>query len=253
MGHRLDVNVAYVEGELRDRAMQWLARLRGRPAREQLYQMSPHRSKVKLLGRAGTTDWRVFQQVFVEGEYALLDARDDVRCIVDCGANVGYTSAWLLSRYPAARCLAIEPDPANFQLMQRNLSQFGNRVAFLQAAVWSRDTKLKLVYDDTVGDWGTAGRECLAGETADVDGLSMESVLASAPSPEIDVLKLDVEGGETAVFSAAPERWLPQVKLCIVELHDDAARAALDGAIARVPFDVIVHGEIAAARRRVLP
>ncbi len=250
---RMARNFAWMEGRLRDRAMQAVARLRGRAPREQLYLMPPYWSKVPLLGRAGSTDWMVFQQVFVQEEYGIVNERDDVRCIVDCGANVGYTTAWLLSRFPAARSLVIEPDPDNFELLQRNLSQFGNRVAFMRAAVWSHDAPLKLVHDPAVGEWGIQVRECVAGETPDAEGVSMTTVLANAPPPgHVDLLKMDIEGGETAVFGASPGEWLPRVSLCIVELHDERARETFEEAIAQAPFDVTydILGEIATARRR---
>src|SRR5262249_12200769 len=43
-----------------------------------------------------------------------------VHTIVDCGANIGLTALYLASAYPNARILCVEPDPANFALLQRN-------------------------------------------------------------------------------------------------------------------------------------
>ncbi|MCQ4062169.1 FkbM family methyltransferase, partial [Klebsiella pneumoniae] len=36
----------------------------------------------------------------------------------------------------------------------------------------------------------------------------------------VDILKLDIETSEKAVFSAGFEVWLPKVKMIIIELHD---------------------------------
>ncbi len=39
--------------------------------------------------------------------------------VVDIGANVGYFSLYMLSRFPRARVFAFEPMPFNFQQLQR--------------------------------------------------------------------------------------------------------------------------------------
>jgi hypothetical protein len=43
---------------------------------------------------------------------------DNVRVIVDCGANIGITSLFLAARYPRAKILSIEPHPENFALLK---------------------------------------------------------------------------------------------------------------------------------------
>jgi FkbM family methyltransferase len=47
---------------------------------------------------------------------------DDVRVIVDCGANIGITSLYLAARYPCARILSVEPHPENFALLETNIA-----------------------------------------------------------------------------------------------------------------------------------
>src|ERR1700684_4468129 len=59
-----------------------------------------------LYARPGSTDAFVFRNVFVEREYGCVDDLPDVRLIVDCGANVGYASAYFLARHPRARVVA---------------------------------------------------------------------------------------------------------------------------------------------------
>src|SRR5262249_44081469 len=48
---------------------------------------------------------------------------DNVRVVVDCGANIGITSLFLAARYPAARILSVEPHPENFALLRTNVAQ----------------------------------------------------------------------------------------------------------------------------------
>jgi hypothetical protein len=47
---------------------------------------------------------------------------DDVRIVVDCGANIGITSLFLAARYPRAKILSVEPHPENFALLKANVA-----------------------------------------------------------------------------------------------------------------------------------
>ncbi len=50
------------------------------------------------LCRPATSDSTVFWQVFIAREYDGVNPADTPRFIIDCGANVGYTAAYLLTR-----------------------------------------------------------------------------------------------------------------------------------------------------------
>src|SRR5262245_51740970 len=60
--------------------------------------------------RHGTSDFAVFCEVLLQEEYACIPHLDDVRTIVDAGANVGFSTRYLLRRFPSARVIALEPD-----------------------------------------------------------------------------------------------------------------------------------------------
>ena len=94
--------------------------------------------------RPRTTDPLVFRQSFVELEYQPLDDVRDVQLIVDCGANVGYSSAFFLTQFPKAHVIAIEPDPDNFSLLEKNLAPYKGRFRAIQSAIWSKPTRLAL-------------------------------------------------------------------------------------------------------------
>ena len=46
----------------------------------------------RLFVRRGSSDLDVFDQIFIQNEYGCLDDLTDVRFVIDCGANVGYSS-----------------------------------------------------------------------------------------------------------------------------------------------------------------
>jgi 16S rRNA C1402 N4-methylase RsmH len=95
----------------------------------------------------------VFRQIFVELEYQPLDDVRDVQLIVDCGANVGYSSAFFLTQFPKAHVIAIEPDPDNFSLLEKNLAPYKGRFRAIQSAIWSKPTRLALSEERMIPGW----------------------------------------------------------------------------------------------------
>ena len=77
------------------------------------YLLRSRYAEFPLKCRPKTTDIRVFRQIYVSREYRCLDEVRDAGLIIDCGANVGYSSAYFLTRFPKSYLIAIEPDPGN--------------------------------------------------------------------------------------------------------------------------------------------
>jgi FkbM family methyltransferase len=164
--------------------------------------------------RIGSTDADVYGQVLVDEQYAVVADGYAVEVIVDCGANVGYTSAYLLSRFPQARVVAIEPFPANALLCRRNLAPYGSRATVIEAAVWSHCTRL--VLDHAGGkEWGVGVRAARQGEAGEIEAIDLPSLGLN----RIDILKIDIEGSEAELFAKNTDRWLPSVSNIAIEFH----------------------------------
>lgn len=184
-------------------------------------------SKEPVYVRRGTSDLLVFDQIFVEREYRCIDHLENVRTIVDAGANVGFSSAYLLSRFPKARVTCLEPDGGNFRALRRNLAPWAHRVNLIHAALWSEPGRVSL-RDETTGSGEEWGRQVEPDDGGMVEALSMNEIIAR--TGPIDLLKIDIEGAEKQVF-AGDTAWLDQVRNIVIELHSDEDR--------RVFFDAI--------------
>ena len=187
-------------------------------------QLTARRSRYPLSARPGSTDFMVFGQTFISEPYACLDGLPDVDFIVDGGANVGFSSAYLLSQFPNASLVAIEPDPANFEILQRNLAPYGSRARAELAGVWSHNARLRIEEKPYRGGgaWARQVRECAPGESSHIEALDIPTIMARSGRDRISILKLDIEGSECVVFGAPNvSTWLPNVGCVAVELHDD--------------------------------
>ncbi|MGH7665079.1 MAG: FkbM family methyltransferase [Gemmatimonadaceae bacterium] len=205
-----------------------------------------------LLCRARTSDRDVFRQIFLEREYSCLDGLADARTIVDCGANVGYSSAYFLSRYPRSRVIAVEPDPRNFAWLQRNLEPYGDRVSLRCSAIW-RESAALAVAPGEFGDgreWATQVRPARPGEVATIQALTIGDVLDDVGCERIDILKIDIEGAEAEVFRGDVSAWLGRVNNLVIELHGDECRRMFFAAISEREFEISRSGELTVCRRR---
>jgi FkbM family methyltransferase len=181
--------------------------------------------------RHGTSDAQVVRQIFMKEEYACVGREAGVRFIVDCGANIGLSAFYLLSRYPQAELVAIEPDPGNVEMTRRNLAAFGSRAHVIQAGVWSHDCGLRIergAFGDGA-EWSFQVRACREGESADVQAVGIGTVMTHRGWERIDLLKIDVERSEIELFSNGCHDWLSRTRNLVIELHgEDCDKAVFD-------------------------
>jgi len=222
----------------------------GLSARQAVYCLRAQSSDWPLQVRANSSDRKVFCMIHVDREYAPLDDVEGVRLIVDCGANVGYASVYFLSRFPQSRLIAVEPDDRNFGMLRRNMQPYGDRVTLHHAGVWSHPAGLVVcrnAYRDGE-EWATQVRECQPGEAADVRATDIGTLLAESGCDAIDILKIDVERSELAVFARNFEPWLGRVRNLVIELHDEECHRVFFQALSAYTYDLCQSGELTICR-----
>jgi FkbM family methyltransferase len=164
--------------------------------------------------RRGTSDISTMEKVFWHREYeAPFPIDPDV--IVDAGANIGMATLYYHRAYPRARIVAIEPEPSNFEILRKNCGGL-DRVTLLNAALWPVSTSLALA-DPQAEKWAFVFKEGGAGGTPTT---TIPEILQRLGADKIDILKIDIEGGERELFNRDPGSWLPHIGVIVIELHD---------------------------------
>jgi FkbM family methyltransferase len=174
-------------------------------------------------------DWGAIHQVFHCLDYRVdmwaqgkalagfytAHARDKIPLIIDAGANIGASCVYFSTAYPESLVIAIEPEKHNCELLRLNCD--GRRIEIHEAALGARPGKLYL-QDPGLSSWGFR-----VGEqgTYPVDVITVDQLLKSktAGAHIPFILKIDIEGGEQALFDAECP-WLAQFPLVVIELHD---------------------------------
>jgi FkbM family methyltransferase len=192
--------------------------------------------------RPGTSDLAVWNQVVRERQYAAVvrvleeAVSSEVETILDLGANIGLTSAYLGAIYPKARILAVEPDAANFQLLKQNTATLGARVQALQAAFWPRDEALSWTsrpFRDG-RDWARAVETGGNGQDS-IQAITPSGALALLGAERADLAKVDIEGAEAVFFATETDTdaLLRLADVFAIELHAES----IDPFKAAIAFD----------------
>lgn len=187
--------------------------------------------------RPGTSDADVVWDTFV-GRYHVPPggpAGDAVTQIWDLGSNIGLTMVDLAARFPRARIVGVELEPANAALARTNIAPWGDRCELIEAAVWTRDGEI------TFG--GSAGEEHGfrvmpgAGPRA-AAAIALDTLRAREPASP-DYVKMDIEGAERAVLRTGTS-WAADVGAIKVEVHDPYTVQACLEDLRRLGFEAEV-------------
>ena len=197
--------------------------------------------EVNLYLRPGTSDLDVFEEIFVQNEYAAEIGKPGG--IVDAGAHIGLATVYLATRFPDATIVALEPEPLNYQLLCRNVAALDN-VVTVEAGLWSQVARVKVV-DPGHSSWGFRVVEVAADDPAGMPAIGVADAIDRLRGKTPVALKIDIEGAEVEALSSSAQ-WLCRVDAIIIELHDrfrPGCSAALDRALADHEFSRSTSGE----------
>lgn len=169
------------------------------------------RSGLSLHLRSGTaTDYGVAWDIFWRGCYRSPEPISDVRRIVDLGANVGFSCLFWCQQYPEASVTAFEPHPRHLPAIAGHVSAngFSNRVDVVAAAAGVEQGTAFLT------DAGSSST--LTAEHADFT-VPIVDIFPYLEGP-IDILKIDIEGGEYAMLEDERFRQL-NARTIVIEWH----------------------------------
>lgn len=189
-----------------------------------VYNLCSKQCLYPMFARVNASDIYVFKQIFIDVEYSCLNDLENVKFVVDCGANVGYSSVYFLNKFPSCFVASIEPDLGNREILKMNLLPYGDRVKIFNAGVWSREGYLRVaenVYRDG-REWSVQVEECDQCTPGAIRAIDIPGILRECEQERISILKIDIEGSEAVVFNTDISTWIEKVENIVIELHDDS-------------------------------
>jgi len=172
-----------------------------------------------LYVRTATPDLSVALSCLVGGEYGNIQSSNP-SVIIDAGAYIGASAIYFARKYPDAKVFAIEPEQGNYDILLRNVEKCKNIIP-IRAAVCGQEGA-RMIQDRSTGPWGYTVSETdnkTASTGQQVDCITIGSLLNDYNLHCIDILKMDIEGGERDVLEKCDD-WISTVKIITAELHD---------------------------------
>lgn len=138
---------------------------------------------------------------------------------VDIGANIGVYTLLASSKISEGKIFAIEPASTPFGRLCENikLNGIGNRVSLLNIVMSNRVGKEKFIEHET-SELSHINPSSKGGILK--KSISLDELLRKSRIKKVDILKVDVEGGEGKVFNGALDHLKRKdIKKIVVELN----------------------------------
>jgi len=158
----------------------------------------------------------VYDDVFIKKFY-YFETDSPQPFILDCGSNTGNATIFFKLLYPNAHILSFEPTSLNFRLLEKNIKNNNiKNVSLFQKALFNKKGKIKLYNVQS-----SLGSRIFDKNHPAQDYEIVDSVLLSEYiNKPVDLIKMDIEGAETAVITDLDEnKKLDFVQKIILEYH----------------------------------
>jgi len=158
-----------------------------------------------------------------------------IRTFFDVGANVGQTSGLALSSFPEARVFAFEPAPGTFSELVQSLGKHPRLAAYNCAVSDACGAVpffkyLSSTLSSLIPDAQYPMRKGVTAEKITVDCTTLTEFCSANGIHQIDVLKIDTEGGDLLVLQGGEQLLSAgRVRFVYVEFNDMSPRKGSTG------------------------
>lgn len=165
----------------------------------------------------------LFTEIFFKETYYLAPTHESI-CVIDCGANIGMSLLYIKIRAPRAQVMCFEPNPAARTVLEKNIEANGwkNEVRVLPYALGKKKGTADFFVDDKVATSSGGSTAChQKNKGRGLDSYKVEvDTLSHYIDRNIDLLKIDIEGGEFDVLEElATQDTLRRVSALQLEYH----------------------------------
>jgi FkbM family methyltransferase len=214
--------------------------------------------KIKVLARKGSSDANVFQQIFIEDEYAPViktckELNYQIDIILDCGSNIGLSSIYFKMHFPNTKICAIEPFEPNVKMLNENFLLNKIEATVINGAIWNKECYLGISREFRGGkEWAITMTD--EAESCNIKSYTINQIAEQMKFNTIDLLKIDIEGGESYIFneSISDVSFLNKVKIIVMEIHDEFnCRENINYVLKKYGFDLSVSGELTIGIKKI--
>lgn len=177
------------------------------------------RDGLRIEMRNNLWDARIVRETFFERPYLRHCRLPAAPTVVDIGAYIGDFSLFA-AHYLGGRVVAYEPTQENLAMLVKNVRLNGlqDRITVCHRAVGSA-SELTLSVERNDQEVHASSFLFAGGEKRTVPCDRLEEVFSRHELPEVDLLKIDCEGGEYEILLSAPSDLFRRIRHIVFEAH----------------------------------
>lgn len=165
---------------------------------------------------------RIYKEMFINQEYKFSSETKNP-FIIDCGSHIGLSILYFKSIYPDSGIIGFEPNPENFQILQKNIKENKlSNVEIFNYALSNKEGKTNLhvsFNENNPWTWGDTIVYNMWGDRGNDKKISIKTVkLSKCINKPVDLIKIDIEGYEQKVLEEI-ENKLHFIKEIVMEYH----------------------------------
>jgi FkbM family methyltransferase len=130
----------------------------------------------------------------------------------------------------------------------QNLAAYGTRARAILGAVWSHSCTLDLTRAPDCSEWSVTVIEPSDDTKGTVQAWDMPTLVSTANFETVDLLKIDIERSEIAIFNSDSLAWLQHVRNLCIELHGQDCEEAFFGDMSKFDYELDRSGELVICR-----
>jgi len=216
----------------------------------------PYRVPIVLNGKKynwpfrSMLDYGLALELWVNPSYAIDHPMPtNVRHIIDTGTNNGMSALYFRSRFPHATIHCVEPNATCVAQINELSSVIGN-ICVHQKVVADCDETKEFFIDPTSSVSSSILRRNRRQQSHHIDSIRLGTLLDGIQEEHVDILKFDIEGSESFVFSKDVD--FGRIKTLVGELHYDLCDAGAIKALFEENYAFVYEIELAENRSLVL-
>jgi FkbM family methyltransferase len=157
-------------------------------------------------------DIQTLSEVFCRRDY---QSKSGTKVVVDIGANIGLSTAYLLCEHANAKSYVYEPVPMNITKLRTNVSVFSSRVHINECAVGTTSGTI-LFSTEVTGRYGAIKSSLTEGDnyqTISVTVRDINEIISDVlcDNDSIDLMKIDIEGLEQEVIKSIDSEYYSRI------------------------------------------
>ncbi|MFN3927840.1 MAG: FkbM family methyltransferase [Pseudanabaenaceae cyanobacterium] len=159
----------------------------------------------------------IFEDIFRNFCYPIINFIGDVKTIIDIGANIGFSTAYFRFHYPEADIHAFEPDQVTCLILKENVRRLQRKCSVFPMTLYSEDL-IRLNYPlATVAD-----------QSAVTNLKQADKFLRENGVNTIDILKIDSPSYELGILQKLVVDNNFGIKIIYIKFYDDITRRRID-------------------------